>query len=50
MVLDFVPWLAAHNESKFDVMIHLDETRALKPLEPYSEHAAEPPETYPTGM
>jgi erythromycin esterase-like protein len=40
----------AHLVRQFDAMIHFDETRALQPLEPYSEHAEEPPETYPTGI
>jgi erythromycin esterase-like protein len=36
---------------QFDVMIHLDETRALEPLvaEP-AWHAGEPAETYPSGL
>jgi erythromycin esterase-like protein len=43
-------YFGAHLMRQFDVMIHLDETRALKPLEPCSEHAEEPPQTYPTGI
>jgi erythromycin esterase-like protein len=38
---------------QFDAMIHLDETRALRALEPDAEwHRAteEPPETFPTGI
>jgi erythromycin esterase-like protein len=35
---------------QFDAMIHIDETRALTPLETWSERAEEAPETYPTGM
>ena len=36
---------------QFDAVIHIDETRALEPLDPYvPEHPAEPPETYPTGL
>lgn len=36
---------------QFDVMIHLDETRALEPLERVSEwDKDELPETYPTGL
>jgi erythromycin esterase-like protein len=35
---------------QFDVMIHFDRTRALRPLEPIAEEIAqEVPETYPTG-
>jgi erythromycin esterase-like protein len=36
---------------QFDAMIHLDETRALKPLERNSEWLnGELPETYPEGL
>jgi erythromycin esterase-like protein len=35
---------------QFDYMIHIDETRAIKPLEIRSEHPEEPAETFPTGM
>jgi erythromycin esterase-like protein len=36
---------------QFDAVIHTDETRAVKPLEPSSEwEAGEPPETYPFGV
>jgi erythromycin esterase-like protein len=36
---------------QFDAVIHTDETRAVKPLEPTSEwEAGEPPETYPFGV
>ena len=36
---------------QFDVVIHLDETRALEPLERSAEWTLpEPPETYPTGL
>ncbi|MGZ5037769.1 MAG: erythromycin esterase family protein [Usitatibacter sp.] len=35
---------------QFDYMIHIDETRALKALEPSSLATVEPPETFPTGM
>jgi erythromycin esterase-like protein len=34
---------------QFDLHVHVDETRALQPLEPWA--AAEPPaETYPFGV
>lgn len=33
---------------QFDAMIHIDETRALEPLERFSKPTREP-ETYPTG-
>jgi erythromycin esterase-like protein len=36
---------------QFDAIIHIDQTRALEPLEPTSSWAAgENPETYPTGL
>ena len=36
---------------QFDAMIHLDQTRALEPLERAAEeHTEEPAETYPTGV
>ncbi len=36
---------------QFDAMIHIDETRALEPLEPTSVWiAGQNPETYPTGL
>jgi erythromycin esterase-like protein len=34
---------------QFDVMIHIDETQALKPLDRGEQHAQEP-ETYPSGV
>jgi erythromycin esterase-like protein len=41
----------ARLSDQFDAVIHLDETRALEPLEP-GEHweGGEPPETYPSGL
>lgn len=41
----------ARLSEQFDAVIHLDETRALEPLE-RNQHweAGEPPETYPTGV
>ena len=35
---------------QFDALIHIDETTALKALEPDERWAEEPPETYPTGI
>jgi erythromycin esterase-like protein len=34
---------------QFDVMIHIDETQALEPLDRGEQHAQEP-ETYPSGV
>jgi erythromycin esterase-like protein len=36
---------------QFDVIVHTDETRAVRPLEPTSQwEAGEPPETFPFGV
>ena len=36
---------------QFDAVVHLDETRAVEPLEPSREwHGGEPPETFPSGV
>ena len=35
---------------QFDVVIHYDDTRALEPLELWSRHDADLPETWPTGV
>ena len=35
---------------QFDLVGHVDETRALEPLEKWSRHEADLPETYPTGV
>ena len=40
----------AHLPAQFDAVIHIDETRALRPLERESAGAEEAPETFPTGM
>ena len=44
-------YFEAHLARQFDVMIHLDRTRALEPLEltPLWDRG-EPPETFPTGL
>ena len=43
-------YFRAHLPQQFDVMIHVDETHALQPLETWSRHESDVPETYPTGM
>jgi erythromycin esterase-like protein len=35
---------------QFDVVIHIDETAAVVPLETWSHHEVDLPETYPTGV
>ena len=43
-------YFRARLAEQFDAMIHIDETSALAPLEPFSEKSEEAPETYPTGV
>ena len=38
-----LPW-------QFDLLVHVDRTRALEPLERWSRHEIDLPETYPTGV
>jgi erythromycin esterase-like protein len=41
----------ARLSDQFDAVVHTDETRAVRPLEPTSEwEVGEPPETYPFGV
>jgi hypothetical protein len=35
---------------QFDTILHIDETRALEPLEPWSRDEADLPETYPSAL
>ena len=35
---------------QFDLVVHVDQTRALEPLEKWARHEADLPETYPTGV
>jgi hypothetical protein len=41
----FRAWIA----QQFDAVLHVDETRALEPLEPWSIQEADLPETYPSA-
>jgi erythromycin esterase-like protein len=44
-------YFVARLGEQFDVVIHIDETRAVEPLEPTSTWTdGEPPETYPTSL
>jgi erythromycin esterase-like protein len=44
-------YFEAHLPSQFDLLVHIDATRALEPLVPEPEwHTGEPPETYPSGL
>jgi len=35
---------------QFDVVVHCDRTRAVEPLERWSRHESDLPETWPTGV
>jgi erythromycin esterase-like protein len=43
-------YFAASLPRQFDVVVHHDETRALEPLERWSRHEIDLPETWPTGV
>jgi erythromycin esterase-like protein len=44
-------YFEARLSEQFDAVLHLDETRALEPLERHAVwESGEPPETYPTGV
>ena len=44
-------YIRTHLADQFDVLIHIDETEALQPLEPSAEwERGELPETYPFGV
>jgi len=36
--------------AQFDVVVAVDRTRALEPLERWARHEVDLPETYPTGV
>jgi erythromycin esterase-like protein len=40
----------ARVSDQFDALVHIDDTRAVQPLEPTQRWAAEPAETYPAGV
>jgi erythromycin esterase-like protein len=43
-------YFRAHLAEQFDAVIHVDETSALEPLEPWASHEADAPETFPFGV
>lgn len=43
-------YFSARLPSQFDLIVHVDDTHALEPLETWSRHEADLPETYPTGV
>jgi erythromycin esterase-like protein len=43
-------YFAARLPEQFDLIVHVDRTRALEPLERWARHEVDLPETYPTGV
>jgi erythromycin esterase-like protein len=43
-------YFPARLTDQFDLVVHVDETRALEPLEKWARHEVDLPETYPTGV
>jgi erythromycin esterase-like protein len=43
-------YFPARLSSQFDLVVHVDETRALEPLEKWARRETDLPETYPTGV
>ena len=43
-------YFSARLPAQFEVLVHVDRTRALEPLEKWGRHEIDLPETYPTGV
>jgi erythromycin esterase-like protein len=43
-------YFTARLPAQFDLLVHIDRTRALEPLETWGRHEVDLPETYPTGV
>ena len=43
-------YFAARLPEQFDMVVHVDRTRAVHPLERWGHHEVDMPETYPTGV
>ena len=43
-------YFSARLPEQFDLIVHVDHTRALEPLERWGRHEVDLPETYPTGV
>jgi erythromycin esterase-like protein len=43
-------YFTARLPEQFDLLVHIDRTRALEPLERWARHEVDLPETYPTGV
>ena len=43
-------YFTARLADQFDAVMHIDQTRALEPLELWSRHEADLPETFPSAL
>jgi erythromycin esterase-like protein len=43
-------YFTARLPEQFDLLVHIDRTRAVEPLEKWSRHDVDLPDTYPTGV
>ena len=43
-------YIQASLPRQFDAVVHVDRTQALEPLERWSRHEADLPETFPSGV
>lgn len=43
-------YFSARMPEQFDLLVHVDRTRALEPLEKWARHEIDLPETYPSGV
>jgi erythromycin esterase-like protein len=43
-------YFAARLPGQFEVVVHVDRTHALEPLEKWGRHETDLPETFPTGV
>ena len=43
-------YFTANLPNQFDLVVHVDDTRALEPLEKWARHEIDWPETYPSGI
>ncbi|MGE0361389.1 MAG: hypothetical protein AB7H93_20195 [Vicinamibacterales bacterium] len=43
-------YLATRLPDQFQLVVHVDRTRALEPLETWSRHEVDLPDTWPTGV
>ena len=43
-------YFSARLPEQFELLVHIDRTRAVEPLEKWARHELDLPETYPTGV